>query len=107
MEHADIVDVGVVGVYEPSREYQLVRAYVVKHASATVSEADVTAWMQRESAATAHLTGGVVFVEELPRNSVSCPVLAVTSWPICSSLSCENAMDVARSIDGRLYEILC
>ncbi len=63
------------------------RAYVVKHASATASEADIAAWMQRESAPTAHLTGGVVFVEELPRNSVSCPVLALISGPIISLMS--------------------
>ncbi|KAK4986478.1 putative NRPS-like protein biosynthetic cluster [Elasticomyces elasticus] len=69
LTHPDILDAGVVGIYEPSRELQLVRAYIVKRPSSTVSEDEICAWMERESATTAHLTAGVEFLDELPRNN--------------------------------------
>jgi len=74
LEHPDIIDFGVVGIYEPSKELQLVRAYVVKRPESNVSEQDICNWMEHESAETSHLTAGVEFLETLPRNSVNAPL---------------------------------
>ncbi|KAI9726951.1 MAG: hypothetical protein M1828_000299 [Chrysothrix sp. TS-e1954] len=69
-EHPDVSDAGVIGIYQPEKELQHVRAYIVKIESSSLSEAELVTWMERESASTAHLTGGVVFVDSLPRNSM-------------------------------------
>lgn len=69
MEHPDIEDAGVIGIYEPKEELQLVRAYLVRRVGSAVTERGIQAWMERESASTAHLTAGAVFVDELPRNA--------------------------------------
>lgn len=71
LQHPDILDVGVVGIYEASQELQLVRAYVVKRPRATTSEEDICRWMEKETSETSHLTAGVEFLKELPRNEVS------------------------------------
>ena len=71
MQHPDILDVGVVGIYEPEKEFQIVRAYVVKRSDAKVSAEDICRWMEKESSPTAHLTAGVEFLDRLPRNEVS------------------------------------
>ena len=61
---------GVVGIFDPLKQYQLVRAYVVRNPGTDASEKEICEWMEGQSAATAHLTAGVEFVDELPRNSV-------------------------------------
>ena len=68
MDHPDILDAGVIGIYQPEEELQLVRAYVVTRPGSSVTEESIRVWMERESADTAHLTGGVEFMDELPRN---------------------------------------
>ena len=67
-EHPDIIDAGVIGIYQPSEELQLVRAYVVRRPFSNITESDIVEWMQRQSANTTHITGGVEFVDTLPRN---------------------------------------
>jgi acyl-coenzyme A synthetase/AMP-(fatty) acid ligase len=62
--------VGVVGIYDPSKEFQLVQAYVVEKAFSKVSEQEICQWMEKECSATAQLTAGVEFLDELPRNEV-------------------------------------
>jgi acyl-CoA synthetase (AMP-forming)/AMP-acid ligase II len=69
MEHPSILDVGVIGIYQADEELQRVRAYVVKRPGTVESEKDLTEWMQRQSANTAHLTAGVEFVDSIPRNN--------------------------------------
>ncbi len=71
LEHPDVADVGVVGIYDPAQELQRVRAYIVKRPNTNPLEEDICSWMERESADTAHLTAGVEFLEQLPRNTVS------------------------------------
>ena len=71
LEHRDVLDAGVIGVYQTDKELQHVRAYVVKKHGSKMTESDLAAWMEQESASTGHLTGGVVFVDDLPRNNVS------------------------------------
>ena len=44
---------------------------MVRRPGTNASEDDICEWMEGQSAATAHLTAGVEFVDELPRNAVS------------------------------------
>ena len=71
LEHPDIIDAAVVGIYDPSKELQLVRGYIVKKPDSKLSEEGLCEWMRKEAAETSHLTAGVEFVSELPRNTVS------------------------------------
>ena len=66
LQHVDILDVGVVGIYEPAKEFQVIRAYVVKRQMANISEEDICQWMKKESSQTAHLTTDVEFLESSP-----------------------------------------
>jgi 4-coumarate--CoA ligase len=69
MEHPAVIDAAVVGVDVPEEGLQLARAFLVRRPGIEVSEAEMIHWMQREASGTAQLTGGVVFVERLPRNA--------------------------------------
>jgi 4-coumarate--CoA ligase len=74
MEHPAVEDVGVIGIFQPMEGLQHVRAFVVPSEGASVSEQELVAWMEAQSTSTAWLTGGVKFVDELPRDGVSpCP----------------------------------
>ncbi|KAL9107060.1 MAG: hypothetical protein Q9227_008006 [Pyrenula ochraceoflavens] len=68
--HPDIREAGVIGIDSPTEGLQRVRGYLVRRPGSTISETDICAWMERESAKTAHLTAGVEFLDELPRNKV-------------------------------------
>ena len=49
LEHPDIIDAAVAGIYDPSKELQLVRGYVVKNSNAELSEEDVCEWVRKGS----------------------------------------------------------
>jgi 4-coumarate--CoA ligase len=70
MGHEAIADVGVVGVAVDGDERP--RAYVVLKALHTgkISEKEVNSWMDTRVARYKRLTGGVVFVEVIPKNPV-------------------------------------
>lgn len=68
LEHPDVQDAGVVGIYEPDLGLQLVRAYIVKAHGSAMTADDICQWMQDECASTAHLTAGAEFLSELPRH---------------------------------------
>ncbi|KAF2239732.1 acetyl-CoA synthetase-like protein [Viridothelium virens] len=67
-EHTDVLEAGVIGIYQPSEELQLVRAYVVRRPDSDVTGRDLETWLERQSANTCYLTGGVEFIDQLPRN---------------------------------------
>ena len=68
-----IDDAAVIGVPRLSddgsvdEEEELVRAYVVRRAGSALGEADVLAWMGERLARYKQLTGGVRFVESIPK----------------------------------------
>jgi 4-coumarate--CoA ligase len=73
MEHPAVADVGVIGIFQPDQGLQLVRAFVVLREGASLEEEELVKWMEGQSTSTAWLTGGVKFVDKLPRDGVSQP----------------------------------
>lgn len=69
LEHPELVDACVVGVTIGGEE--MPRAYVVRKEGGGVSEEGVGKWMQERVSRTKRLTGGVVFVDAVPKNPVS------------------------------------
>ncbi|KPM41804.1 hypothetical protein AK830_g4687 [Neonectria ditissima] len=65
LERDDIIDAGVVGVHNNGEEVP--RAYVVKSPASKASAKDITQWMETRTAKYKWLTGGVVFVDSIPR----------------------------------------
>lgn len=70
LDHPDIVDCAVVGL-KPRREGadELVRAYVVKRSGARIGEEEVKKVVGEKLASYKALTGGVVFLEEIPKSA--------------------------------------
>ena len=68
LDHPEILDAAVIGIYDAPQGLQLVRAYLVKRECSDLSENDICAWMRHEVAETAQLTGGAEFIDRVPRN---------------------------------------
>lgn len=73
LEHEGIVDCAVIGVKNGQAgggEEELVRAYVVRRQGGRkVREEEVKAWVKGRLASYKALTGGVVFVDEIPKSA--------------------------------------
>ena len=69
LTHSSIADAGVVGVQESFDAQELVRAYVLLKAGEKVSGTEIRAWMEGKVAKHKRLTGGVVFVNEIPKSA--------------------------------------
>ena len=74
LESPDVADAAVVGVITPDG-MEKPRAYVVRSPGSKATEADVAGGVRGEAAADKQLTGGVVFVEAIPKNPVSLSLL--------------------------------
>ena len=68
-KHPDVIDVGVFGRPEPTVQ-ELVTALVVKKPHSKLTEKDIVALVENALDDAKHLRGGVVFVDELPKNPV-------------------------------------
>ncbi|KAM5344665.1 hypothetical protein ACJ41O_013200 [Fusarium nematophilum] len=66
LESPDVADVGVVAVQ--IRDDQAPRAYVVKAAGSNVTEQDIARWVEERLIEYKWLSGGVEFVDKIPRN---------------------------------------
>ncbi|KAF9879301.1 AMP-binding enzyme [Colletotrichum karsti] len=66
LENVNVADAAVVGVTINGQE--LPRAYIVKSAGSVVTEKEIAEWMEGKFARHKHLTGGVSFVEAIPKN---------------------------------------
>jgi len=67
LTHHDIADVAVIG--KPDEEAgELPRAYIVKKAGATIEADDVHKFLNPEVASYKRLTGGIVFVDSIPKS---------------------------------------
>ncbi|CZT44328.1 related to 4-coumarate--CoA ligase [Rhynchosporium secalis] len=66
LEHPELDDACVVGVTVNGEE--MPRAYVVRRQGGEVSEEGVAQWMSEKVSRTKRLTGGVVFVDAVPKN---------------------------------------
>ena len=69
LDRPDIADAAVVGVTIKGEEVP--RAYLVKSEGARVTESEVAKWMESRVSRHKRLTGGVVFVDVVPKNPVS------------------------------------
>jgi 4-coumarate--CoA ligase len=69
LDHEDIADVAVIGVTIGHDECP--RAYVVLKEGAKTTDREIMAWMNKLVTRTKRLTGGVRFVDVIPKNPVS------------------------------------
>ncbi|CAK9782663.1 acetyl-CoA synthetase-like protein [Cutaneotrichosporon oleaginosum] len=70
LEHPDIVDTGVIGVYDKAQVTELPRAYVVAAPGADRARlpAAVDAWVAARVAQHKRLRGGIVVIDEIPKS---------------------------------------
>ncbi|EGS18646.1 uncharacterized protein CTHT_0052510 [Thermochaetoides thermophila DSM 1495] len=66
VQHPDIDDAGVIGV--PKKNDECPRAYIVPRPGSGLTEKEVHRWIQSKLSPHKWLTGGVRFVDEIPRN---------------------------------------
>ncbi|ERT03076.1 uncharacterized protein SPSK_08924 [Sporothrix schenckii 1099-18] len=66
IERSDVVDTAVIGVAVYGEERP--RAYIVRAAGSKATGEDIAKWMAARVAPFKRLTGGVVFVDEIPKN---------------------------------------
>ena len=69
LSHPDIVDSGVVGVYDAAQATELPRAYVVLESGKQVAPQEIAQWVANRVAQYKKLRGGVVVVEGIPRGA--------------------------------------
>lgn len=84
LECPDVADAAVIGVSIQGEEYP--RAYVVRKPGSTATERDVAQWLHGKVAPYKQLRGGVVFVDQVPKNPVSFyysvpfPFISTSKW---------------------------
>ncbi|KAF3480074.1 4-coumarate-CoA ligase 1 [Arthroderma uncinatum] len=66
LDHPAVADAAVVGVTRDGEEYP--QAYITLKAGATANAKDIVDYMKKNVAPTKRITGGVVFVDVIPRN---------------------------------------
>lgn len=73
LDHPEIVDAAVIGVPDPNNKEssELPRAYLVRREgdSNKPSEQEVNEWMKERLASYKQLLGGIVFIQEIPKNA--------------------------------------
>ncbi|KAL4962082.1 acyl--CoA ligase [Aspergillus stella-maris] len=69
LSHKGIVDAAVIGVSDGLGETELVKAYVVRRAGENFSEGEVKGYLAARLARYKTLTGGVRFVNAIPKNA--------------------------------------
>ncbi|KIW13292.1 hypothetical protein PV08_08480 [Exophiala spinifera] len=67
LEHPQIVDAAVIGIKTPTDDEDP-RAYVVLAPNATTTAEDVVKYVNTRVSKIKHLTGGVVFIDAIPKN---------------------------------------
>jgi 4-coumarate--CoA ligase len=83
LEHHQIADACVVGVTINGEEYP--RAYVVLQAGESGDEKEIQEWLTKRVSKHKQLVGGVVLVDAIPKNPVSCFIIAVAAVLTASS----------------------
>lgn len=69
LEHPDVADAAVIGVVIKGEEYP--RAYIVLSEEGKVTEKEIAQFMEGKVSKTKRLTGGVRFIDAIPKNPVS------------------------------------
>ncbi|KAK6509514.1 hypothetical protein TWF481_004254 [Arthrobotrys musiformis] len=66
LEHPDVADAGVIGIKWADNERP--RAYIVRNAGSKVTSEDIKKYMSKVCSSYKQLTGGIVWVDEIPKN---------------------------------------
>lgn len=70
LNHPDIIDCAVIGIKgSPKSDSELPRAYVVKRPGSHITEEDVKKVISERLTSYKHLTGGVKFMDEIPKSA--------------------------------------
>ena len=69
LTHPAIADVGVVGIQESFDAQEHPRAYVQLNSKGAASSKEIEEWIKSKVAKHKYLTGGVVFVDEVPKSA--------------------------------------
>lgn len=69
LEHEAVADAAVIGVTIDGDEHP--RAYIVRAAGKSATEKDIQDFVKKQTTRTKWLTGGVRFVDAIPKNPVS------------------------------------
>ena len=69
LTHPAVADAGVVGVQDSFDAQEYPRAYVHLKSKGTVGSGEIQEWTKSRLARHKHLTGGVVFVDEIPKSA--------------------------------------
>ena len=69
LSHPAIADAGVVGVQDSFDAQEYPRAYVLLKSEGAASSEEIQAWIKGKVAKHKHLTGGVIFVDEVPKSA--------------------------------------
>ena len=94
LTHPDIVDAAVIGIETAEKDVEAPRAYVVRSPgsdSAKLDEAAVKAYLEPKLASYKKLTGGVRFVESIPKNASGKVRNSVRSRDVMASADRANA----------------
>lgn len=67
-DHEGVLDAAVVGAPHP-RHGEQPRAFVVRRPNSKVTEDDIKNYVAKKLTAFKHLTGGVIFLDEIPKNA--------------------------------------
>ncbi len=67
LDHPDILDCAVIGL-KLGPDHEAPRAYVVRRSGSSITEEDVKQIISTKLASYKALTGGVVFVDEIPKS---------------------------------------
>ena len=68
--HPSIIDCAVIGLKPPpNSDAELPRAYVVRREGTSITEAEVKALIRERLASYKQLTGGVKFLDEIPKSA--------------------------------------
>lgn len=105
LDHPAVADAAVVGVAIDGEEYP--RAYIEKSPGSQATEKDIAEWMATKVVRFKRLTGGVVFVDVVPKNPVSQDRIAhlLSCWPFANmgfqTVGQDSAAATSRSSKGR------
>lgn len=83
LQRPDVADVAVIGVTVDGNE--MPRAYIVRREGTKASANDIATWLEERAAPYKRLTGGVIFVDAIPKNPVRiAPVCMLSPVPIAN-----------------------
>lgn len=69
LEHASVSDAAVIGIPDVEKGSEMPRAYIVVKQGKTLSEKDIQDWIKGRLAGYKQITGGVKFLEAIPKNA--------------------------------------